>query len=358
MIYIRDFDISLKAQGRTKLLPIYQLLSAYRSSSYYFVKFISWNYWKRGHFEVTSSFEKLKKRDAAKRIFYEERMEVLEAISAFDTNYLFQESIKRILRQYMDGSTHTSNYVNKIIKSWTHPLYSEILQGMESIVPKSWTHPCLLWDSSGYHSYPLSSTQSHLDVHSQQKEDSNETTTIIIIKFPLFLTPNTVSRTGYHHTSQQPPRITEHPVDTTVARHEPATLNCHASGEPEPTITWFKDGALLRSAQHRILLPTGNLFFLKVTQSRKESDGGVYWCEATNALGKAISRNATLTVATGCESQPCEVCFIKERLVCPGGYIKFISWANKREKRRAVCRVASVEYIFGALGWNDIHLPV
>ncbi|XP_060521522.1 roundabout homolog 2-like [Cylas formicarius] len=108
--------------------------------------------------------------------------------------------------------------------------------------------------------------------------------------------------TAYHHTSQQPPRITEHPVDTTVARHEPATLNCQAQGEPEPTITWYKDASILRTApqdarSHRVLLPAGNLFFLKVVQSRKESDAGVYWCEASNALGKAKSRNATLTVA-------------------------------------------------------------
>ncbi|ENN71107.1 hypothetical protein D910_02205 [Dendroctonus ponderosae] len=64
----------------------------------------------------------------------------------------------------------------------------------------------------------------------------------------------------------------------------------------------YKDGSPLRttkqdSRSHRVVLPAGNLFFLKVVQSRKESDAGVYWCEASNALGKVRSRNATLTVA-------------------------------------------------------------
>ncbi|XP_054744412.1 roundabout homolog 2 [Anastrepha obliqua] len=96
-----------------------------------------------------------------------------------------------------------------------------------------------------------------------------------------------------------PPRIVEHPIDTTVPRHEPATLNCKAEGSPTPTIQWFKDGVPLKilPGSHRITLPAGGLFFLKVVNSRRETDAGVYWCEAKNELGVARSRNATLQVA-------------------------------------------------------------
>ncbi|ELW72215.1 Roundabout like protein 3, partial [Tupaia chinensis] len=108
------------------------------------------------------------------------------------------------------------------------------------------------------------------------------------------------SRVGQEDTV---PRIVEQPPDLLVSRGEPATLPCRAEGRPRPNIEWYKNGARVATARedpraHRLLLPSGALFFPRIVHGRRaRPDEGVYTCVARNYLGAAASRNASLEVA-------------------------------------------------------------
>ncbi|KAL1261134.1 hypothetical protein QQF64_008961, partial [Cirrhinus molitorella] len=100
------------------------------------------------------------------------------------------------------------------------------------------------------------------------------------------------------------PRIVEHPSDLIVSKGEPATLNCKAEGRPTPTVEWYKDGERVETDRdnprsHRMLLPSGSLFFLRIVHGRRSKpDEGSYVCVARNYLGEAVSHNASLEVAS------------------------------------------------------------
>ncbi len=104
------------------------------------------------------------------------------------------------------------------------------------------------------------------------------------------------------------PRILEHPSDLIVSKGEPATLNCKAEGRPTPTVEWYKDGERVETDRdnprsHRMLLPSGSLFFLRIVHGRRSKpDEGSYVCVARNYLGEAVSHNASLEVASKCSA--------------------------------------------------------
>ncbi|KAI4815404.1 hypothetical protein KUCAC02_005550, partial [Chaenocephalus aceratus] len=115
-----------------------------------------------------------------------------------------------------------------------------------------------------------------------------------------FITTASGSRARFEDSA---PRIVEDPSDLIVSKGEPATLNCKAEGRPLPSIEWYKDGERVETDKddprsHRMLLPSGSLFFLRIVHGRRSKpDEGAYTCVARNYLGEAISRNASLDVA-------------------------------------------------------------
>lgn len=62
------------------------------------------------------------------------------------------------------------------------------------------------------------------------------------------------------------PVIIEQPVDVTVRRNDPATLNCKTEGYPPPAVEWIKDGIKIRASKNPMILPSGSLFFFQVDQ--------------------------------------------------------------------------------------------
>ncbi|XP_039110896.1 vascular endothelial growth factor receptor 1 isoform X3 [Hyaena hyaena] len=91
---------------------------------------------------------------------------------------------------------------------------------------------------------------------------------------------------------QESPHLLRNLSDHTVAISSSTTLDCHATGIPEPQITWFKNNHRIQQEPGIILGPGSSTLFLeRVT----EEDEGVYRCTATNQKG-SVESSAYLTV--------------------------------------------------------------
>ncbi|XP_028301363.1 hemicentin-1 isoform X2 [Gouania willdenowi] len=89
-----------------------------------------------------------------------------------------------------------------------------------------------------------------------------------------------------------PPSIADEPTELVVNRLSPVVIACTASGVPEPTISWTKDGMQLPDVGKRYkILSTG----LIEIPSADLSDSGHYSCTAENAAG-STHRHVQLTV--------------------------------------------------------------
>ncbi|XP_051929217.1 hemicentin-1 isoform X2 [Hippocampus zosterae] len=93
-------------------------------------------------------------------------------------------------------------------------------------------------------------------------------------------------------TVQVPPSIADEPTDLVVTRLSPVVIACTASGIPDPTINWSKDGIkMLDLGQGYRILHTGQVEI----SSAELSHAGRYSCTAKNTAG-STHRHVQLTV--------------------------------------------------------------
>ncbi|CAG5863670.1 unnamed protein product [Menidia menidia] len=89
-----------------------------------------------------------------------------------------------------------------------------------------------------------------------------------------------------------PPSIADEPTELVVSRLSPVVIACTASGVPQPTIHWSKDGMPLpNKGQGYSILPTGPV---EITSAELSHDGR-YSCTAKNIAG-STHRQVQLTV--------------------------------------------------------------
>ncbi|KAG9483372.1 hypothetical protein GDO78_009341 [Eleutherodactylus coqui] len=85
---------------------------------------------------------------------------------------------------------------------------------------------------------------------------------------------------------QEVPIIESHTDNLEAIINHSVTLSCEAIGTPAPTLTWQKEGVVIKTGNHHTILSNGSL---KIVKARQE-DAGTYTCIAQNPAGTALGR--------------------------------------------------------------------
>ncbi|XP_071963975.1 papilin-like isoform X2 [Antedon mediterranea] len=90
------------------------------------------------------------------------------------------------------------------------------------------------------------------------------------------------------------PKFTSVPYDQKVLRGTALKLSCTVTGQPSPTITWYKDGRLAENLNNRRLeVKASGVLSIFPT---KEDDIGTYTCVADNGIGRQITHSLQVVV--------------------------------------------------------------
>ncbi len=86
-----------------------------------------------------------------------------------------------------------------------------------------------------------------------------------------------------------------HPVTLTKTEGDDLTLSCNATGNPEPTVLWTRNGSPINTTGNSRVNFSSNKKQLAITNVSR-TDSGKYRCVASNKLGNDTSSAATLDV--------------------------------------------------------------
>lgn len=95
-------------------------------------------------------------------------------------------------------------------------------------------------------------------------------------------------------------------------------LSCRATGNPKPTIVWYKDGIPLRESSTRVTLEGYTLHLTELSKN----DSGEYLCAVSNAFG-VIQWSYNLEIQERFRAAPTVVCNHRNRTVTEGDDVTF-----------------------------------